>query len=513
MTGVGTSEFGNEFGMKVISGTIFEDIAGNALAGGETVGDTNNVGVGGVTLYVYRDGGDATADGVDDVLIGTTTTLGDGSYSFAGDNASYWVVVDSTTIAASVGLNATYSQTDTWADQTYGVAGALAANGAGGTSILGSTGTAFGGRLGDVSDDASTLGSSEHVTAVSVSGSNVSGIDSGFSFNVVTGVRDGDDVGSEGRSIQGSFRQFVNNSNAIVGSNAMRFVPVVATNDTDGGGNAWWTITLTSSLDQIRDDATTIDGTAYDFSDGVTVLDSNAGQIGSGGTVGLGSDGVLGTGDDVTIGQFDRTELELVGVANDTYVIYNHNDAFALQDIAIRKAADGTTNAGIVMLSGTNEVLQNSLLGVSADGTTHAATGPGGSFVYLQASNGTVRNNYFGYGGSGDISALSSSHADSATLIGNEVDGGFQFGFSAYGDNMVVSGNLIEDITAGFAIGVFYQNYTGVLIENNTVRNTTGYSAIPLASDRPTRQFVTTLFRTTITESMFITTARSTTTD
>jgi hypothetical protein len=156
-----------------------------------------------------------------------------------------------------------------------------------------------------------------------VSGADIANIDSAFSFNVVTGVRDGDDVGGEGRSVQGSFRQFVDNSNAIAGANAMRFVPGVATNTTDGSGNDWWSIQLTANLNDIVDDFTTIDGTAYSSADGVTVLDSNAGQIGSGGTVGLGADGVLGTGDDVTIAQFDRTELELIGVATDTFVLYN----------------------------------------------------------------------------------------------------------------------------------------------------------------------------------------------
>ena len=450
-----------------IEGNIFEDVNGDSNL-------ADAVGASGATVYLYQDIDDDNAITAADTLYATTTTDGSGHYQFTSlTDDTYFVAVDSRTIVASAGLNATYAQTDIWAEQTYGVAGA--ATGAG---FLATDGTLFGGRTADVSDDASSLLTAEHVTRVAVSGADTANIDSAFSFNVVTGVRDGDDVGGEGRSVQGSFRQFVDNSNAIVGGNEMRFVPGVATNDTDGGGNDWWSITLTSNLANIVDDFTTIDGTAYSSVDGVSVLDNNAGQIGSGGTVGLGADGVLGTGDDVTISQFDRKELELVGVATDTYVVFNQNDGFDLRDLAIRKTADGTTTGGLVMLSGSNETLTDTLLGVSADGTSYSATGPNGSFVYLQLTNATVQDNYFGFAGSGEISAVSASHADNAQLIGNEVDGAFDFGFSAYGDNLTVRGNLLDGIVNGFGIGTFYQSYTGVTVENNTIQNTTGYSAI-----------------------------------
>ncbi len=43
---------------------------------------------------------------------------------------------------------------------------------------------------------------------------------------------------------------------------------------------------------------------------------------------------------------------------------------------------------------------------------------------------------------------------------------------------MVVSGNLVDGVISGFGIGTFYGPRTNVTIENNTVRNTTGYGAI-----------------------------------
>ncbi|MGB7324456.1 MAG: VCBS domain-containing protein [Rubripirellula sp.] len=450
-----------------IEGNVLEDVNGDSSL-------ADAVGAGSVTVYLYQDADDDNVISAGDTLFATTTTDVNGSYSFASLlDDTYFVVVDSRTIAPSAGLNAGFTQTDVWAEQTYGVAGA-----ASGVGFQPAIGSVFGGKTADVSDDASSLLTAEHVTRVTINAADASNIDSAFSFNVVTGVRDGDDAGGEGRSIQGSFRQFYDNANAIAGGNAMRFVPGVATNATDGSGNDWWTINLASNLVDVQDDGTIIDGTAYSSTDGTTVLDSNAGQIGTGGTVGLGADGMLGTGDDVTIAQFDRTELELVGVATDTYVITSQNDGFELRDVAIRKAANGTTNGGLVNLSGTNETLANSLIGVSADGTTYGATGPAGTFVYLQNSNATVQNNFFGYAGDGGISALGAVQANSANLIGNEVSGQFQFGFSAYGNNMTVSGNLIQDIKSGFGIGTFYGPYSGSVIENNTVRDTTGYAAI-----------------------------------
>ena len=84
--------------------------------------------------------------------------------------------------------------TNLWAEQTYGSAGARCSNGAGGTVTLGAAGGCYGGQRGAQSDDASTLATAEHVTRVVVAGgANASGIDFGFSFNVVTTTRDGDD--------------------------------------------------------------------------------------------------------------------------------------------------------------------------------------------------------------------------------------------------------------------------------------------------------------------------------
>ncbi len=82
-----------------------------------------------------------------------------------------------------------------------------------------------------MSDSAGTLGTAEHVARVVLVNTDVSGVDFGFSFNVVTNIRGGDnadDDGANDRTVQGSLRQFIQNANAIAGANVMRFVPAVA---------------------------------------------------------------------------------------------------------------------------------------------------------------------------------------------------------------------------------------------------------------------------------------------
>ena len=178
-----------------LSGIVYEDINGDSQL-------DDAVGVAGVTVYLYHD---SDADGVisaGDSLYATTNTDVLGQYTFSSllDDI-YFVVIDSRTISSAATLNAGYTQTDIWADQTYGSAGA--AHGAG---FRLTAGALFGGRTADVSDDASSALTAQHVTRLAIAGADISNVDSAFSFNVVTGVGDGDDSVLQGRSVQGSFR-------------------------------------------------------------------------------------------------------------------------------------------------------------------------------------------------------------------------------------------------------------------------------------------------------------------
>ncbi|HCT50949.1 MAG TPA: hypothetical protein DF712_00675, partial [Balneola sp.] len=167
---------------------------------------------------------------------------------------------------------------------------------------------------------------------------NVSGLNFGFSFNVVTDTRDGDDDVSSNRSVQGSLRQFITNANEISGANTMRFVPSVATNETGSGGN-WWKITLSSELPVITDPLTTLDGRSFDLNSPLAILNPNSGTIGTGGTVGV---------DGISLNTFERKELEidLADVGNNALSI-NSSGAVVIRHFALFNNTRSLTLTGI----------------------------------------------------------------------------------------------------------------------------------------------------------------------
>jgi len=262
--------------LATISGRVFEDVNGDA-----DLGDARPVS--GVTVRLYQDDGDGVPDNGDN-RVRTVATTTQGKYSFQGiGDGTYWVVVDSKTVAPANGFNAGAGQGDVWAEQTYGSGGswggALCDDDADPSTAArprSSNGACYGGRRGDASDDANALATAEHVARVVVSGEAVTGVDFGFSFNVVTNTNDRDDDTSANRTAQGSLRQFIQNANAITGANAMRFVPAVPRTT----GFNYWRIQASRAMTdtdpfadgvgvgpvfRVTDANTTIDGTAYKF--------------------------------------------------------------------------------------------------------------------------------------------------------------------------------------------------------------------------------------------------------
>jgi hypothetical protein len=209
-----------------------------------------------VVVKLYRTGG---------ALIATSTSLINGDYGFDDlQPGTYWVAVDSKSIDAKV-----------WPEQTFGPAGALCAQNDGNTRTNFFEGACVGGRSLK-SDDASSLNTSEHVARVTAPANHV---DFAFSYNIVTSIED-----ATGAAIQGSLRQFVENSNAVSGPNAMRFVPLTRSvapteNANLGMPPRWWTIALKSPLPALRDAGTTIDGEAHSILSTASVVDVNPGRI------------------------------------------------------------------------------------------------------------------------------------------------------------------------------------------------------------------------------------------
>ena len=464
-----------------ISGTVREDVNGDANLADAVVRDNASV-------ALYRDGGDGQPNGGDDTFLSITSTDVSGNYTFASlGAATYWVVVDSKTITPNAGLNGGFVQGDLWAEQTYGVAGAWCDDGTGVATELGVAGPCYGGQVSTVSDDASTLAAAEHVTRVVVVASNVTGVDFGLSFVPVVNALAGDaqdDDGAANRTVQGSLRQCIQNADAVAGANVMRFVPAGSTNATDGGGNNWWQIQVTQALPSITDASTTIDGTAYARSDGVSVLDSNATLLGFVGSVGLGPDALPSTGDEPTLSGVQGPELEIV---NDRATnVVNIGLDLQANDLTVRRIAIARFGSGNLFQDsnirvgvnggGTNftgVLIEGNVIGSSAASFTDpgAFRSPVNDIAVLGADGGTIQDNLIGYAGRFGI--FLSDTAVGWTVQGNELranaltnsaQDSLDIGNGSSG--ATVSGNLFALSDGG---GVdSYRGLGSNLIENNT---------------------------------------------
>ena len=445
-----------------IEGNVLEDVNGDSSL-------ADAVGVDGVTVSLYQDSDGTAGISAGDVLLTSVATSGGGFYSFVGlTDDTYFVVVDSQSITPSVAFSGS-----PWAEQTYGVAGALAADGVGGTNVLGSAGAAFGGRLGDASDDASNLLSAEHVTIISsVAGSDVANVDSAFSFNVVTNVED---------SGQGSFRQFVSNANEMTGANAMRFVPTVASNQTGAFGD-WWSVELTSNLALLTDGGTTIDGVAYDLTDGVTVLDTNTGTVNTSRTVGV---------DGLTLDAVSRQEFEINfgtntdGIQIDFGGITVRNTAlFGAERVGATTGAQIHVTENVLAVDGGATITGN-LLGTRADGSDPGALR--GSTAMLINGAANVTNNYMAFLNQSGVrfNGLSLGNTDGSTFENNEIHS-VAYSHTA-GDGITVDsqgntiqGNYIHDLQ--IAASVYPYNGKGIELwydaNNNLIANNTIEGAI-----------------------------------
>ncbi len=375
---------------RAISGTVYEDVNGDSQLGDATAKAN-------VSARLYQDVNNNGVVDTGDVYLAAATTDASGQYSFnvapgaTGNN--YLVAVNSKEVTPSAGLIA--GRGDAWAEQTYGDNPATAAL---------DLGSRFGGRQSAASDSfnpASTAvagNTYEHLARVDVTAGNVTTADFGFSFNVVTTTRGGDaaddDTSSTTRTVQGSLRQFIQNANAVSGANAMRFVPAVAAN---AGGATYWQVAVTSALAAVVDGSTTLDGTAYNNSNGTGLSDPNTGSLGAGGTVGV---------DGLALSPVARPELEVtgtaaVGVGFDLQASNSTVRRFALRGFG--SAPNNDNSANVRVGNGfTGTLIEGNFLGLVANAatfTTGAAASAGDNVRSVGADSGTLRNNLVGFSG------------------------------------------------------------------------------------------------------------------
>ena len=422
---------------RTLSGTVYNDLNGNA-----NVADDGGAVFANATVRLYMDDGDGVMD-AGDVSLGATTTNGAGLYSFSNlGNATYWVTVDSKTLAAPA-YNGVFTINDVWADQTYGddsTTGAL------------DLAARYGGRNAAVSDNAAALTTAEHVARVTIAGANATGVDSGFSFSAIVNTRGDttDDDAANARLQQGSLRQFVLNSNAIAG--------VQTSNFSIGGGGAQ-TITLTASLANLTDaavlNATTQEGFAGSplielRGGGVAVNAFNVQTAGSGSTI-----------RGFVISGFTADAIELIGDNNLVGGNWIGTDATGNAAAALRNAEAGVrirAGADNNTVGGTTAADRNVLSGNGIGGD------PSDNGLTLLGGNNTIQGNYIGVG------------ADGTTVIGN-TDEGMDVGTGAtnnlIGGLVAGAGNIIAGSVGNLGIAV-QNTATGTSIVGNTIYGNDG---------------------------------------
>ena len=477
-TGTGrTSEFSNAIGTATISGTIWEDVDGDSQLG-------DFVGRDGVTVRLYRDaaGGGAGAPDATDTLVGTVVTSGGGLYAFNNlADGTYWAIVDSRTFTRPVAQLASGAagQDDIWAEQTYGVTGAM--NGP--ASFLGAAGALFGGRNAAISDNAfsgASINAPEHVTQVAIAGANAAGVDSAFSFNAVVNVRgdttDDDATAGALRVQQGSLRQFILNSNEIIG--------VQTSNFSIGGGGAK-TIAPTAGFASITDavvlDATTqegfagtplieLDGTGAGGATGLT-LASNGSTV-RGFVINRFSNGIRISGDNNLVagnwigldatGSLDRGNgtdgiILVAGAADNTIGGTTAND---------RNVISGNNDDGISIDGASGTIVIGNYIGTDAQGT--AAVGNSGDGVAIQLDNGVTptTNTIVGGTSAAERNVISGNAANSAQGLANvRIRGAGTTG------NVVLGNYIGTDYTGGVALA---NPRDGIVIDEGALNNTIG---------------------------------------
>ncbi|MDH3398575.1 MAG: right-handed parallel beta-helix repeat-containing protein, partial [Acidimicrobiia bacterium] len=486
-------------GVGTVGGTVFEDIAGNVLDGGELVGDGNNPGRDGVSVYLYNDFGLPQPEPGDTPVAGPILTAGGGVYNFGSQpDGAYWVVVDS----QGLGPNSR------WAEQTYGPIGALCADGLGGTAPpAGAVGPCFGGRRGNQSDLLATWDTdAEHLARVVVAGGNVINIDFGFSFNAVTTARGGSavpDPGATGtQTVQGSLRQFIANANDIGGANVMRFVPAEAPND---GTGLWWRILVSSNLPAVSGASTTIDGTAYQLANGTIDRDQNPDYLGANEL----GDMKVGV-DDVALPRVEKPELELQASGTTVGLQLQANSA-----VVRRLAIVGFSSRDILVgPSGgadyTGVVIDDNVVGSGAGAFTGSLPAATSSDIYVGDADGAIiQNNLVGWANVRTIDIYDSVNVvvrgnelrstpedvidvvlstDSVTVENNLITDGLNWGLELHGPNGIARNNTIQSVGNGSGqtggIRVFS---AGLLIEKNII-TTNGGPGIAVAGTKATAE-------------------------
>lgn len=482
-----------------ISGRVFEDVNYGGGAG-RAFGCAGCTGRNGVTVELW----DATT--ANRIAVTTTATTGGvaGAYSFSDTGPSFprnrrVRVVNSTVTSSRAGWTSALRAVQTYrTDASSGSAVAV-------TDRVG------GEDPRNVDPAANTITNAQSVTTVYLASNSsaVTVVDFGFNFDTIVNTN------NDG---QGSLRQFITNANTLtpngtlsqVGQTPGQEVSIFMISDgaAHAGLRAGLTnqlsagralITLGSDLPNLTDANTSLDGSTQT----TNVGDTNAGTLGTGGTVGTQL---------FPLPLFDRPEVE-IDRSGAEQVLTASGAGSVVASIAFHRV--------VLAATGNSSMVRDSLVGMRADGTTGTGAVPAGLGITAgpTATNVTIRHNYVKVNNSGiradgfttgllielnEVDAPTTGHTttyDAILLVGsgtgatithnltlNQRGGGLEFGFNSGSrtqTNVDVVGNTVlhcgyttptgsTPSTEGMGIAVWQVTATNFRIRQNVVTQSSG---------------------------------------
>jgi CSLREA domain-containing protein len=415
--------------LATISGTVYEDTNAN----GQLTDD--GVAIAGAIVSLYRDNGDGVI-GSGDTLEDIRNTNASGQYTFNNlTSATYWVVVDSRTFSGTSGLNLGFNLNDVWAEQTYGSSGSLTWS-SGSYAYSATAGLMLGGMRAERSDNGANLLSAEHVTRVILAGTNQTAVDYGFSFNAITNTRDSDDVAANNRTVQGSLRQFIQNSNALTGVQSSEFR--VATTDSNFASGVA-VISLSTSLPTITD-TILLDATTQTNWSGNT----NAAVLGTGGDVGH---------NPVGLSQLQAPEVEIRDFVGDTNLLKILGNNTVIRGFSlVGGGVAGDANSSTIEVSANNVTIERNLIGSSANTVANPGVQKNAAIGIRVLGQATI---------DGNILAYIAMHAISVETGGSNS--------AIYNNEFVAPSSVFNDQAA-----VAIRDASNVQVNGNLVRNSGG---------------------------------------
>ena len=475
-----TSEFSGQVTVATpsitLSGNVFEDVT---YSGGVGRSKATASGVNRINARVELF--DASGN-----YVSATTTDASGNYSFAALSApaAYTVRVVNSTVTSSLGgvsllpvqtyrTTATTGSAVAVTDRVGGEDPAKADAGNGSTTLA-----------------ALTAGSltPQSITSVSANVSSITGLDFGFNFSTIVNTAD---------TGQGSLRQFITNANGMTGTQTTVFM--ITDGSAHSGLRAGLTNQLTSGVAVITPvtalptfftSALVIDGTSQT----TNVGDTNAGTLGTGGTVGV---------DAVALSTVNRPEVEIVGNSSLSRGLEIQVSGCTIKGIAIHGFGASAFTGDIYIGGPSGQTITQNIIGTTATSFSLPAAASGGAGIYTDATTGSsFTNNLIGYlayegiyinnnsagtctiqnneirgcgrssSGAGGIVMLGTSHTASSNLIIDSKGQGFDLYNTTGGSNTLinntVTGNGIGNASSTESSGVRLNN-SGNTVDRNRI--------------------------------------------